>query len=81
LAFYTFLYNQKTGNYPASSSIYSLVNLNEGLFELQANGMTQEGLMELFPLFVQELIAQIYDKNEPFEHQPAVYKSWCQYCE
>jgi ATP-dependent helicase/nuclease subunit B len=81
LAFYTFLYHQKTGNYPTCSSIYSLVNLNEGLFELQANEMTQEELMELFPSFVQGLISEIYDKNKPFAHQPAAYRSWCQYCE
>lgn len=81
LAFYTYLYHQKTGTYPYCSSIYSLVNLNQGLFELQASGMTQEELMDLFPLFIQELVAEIYDKNQPFEHQSLGFKSWCQYCE
>lgn len=81
LAFYTYLYHQKTGSYPSCSSIYSLVNLNQGLFELQANAMTQEELMSLFPLFIQELVAEIYDTEQPFEHRPAPFKSWCQYCE
>jgi len=81
LAFYTYLYHQRTGQYPSCSSIYSLVNLTQGLFELQASEMTQEELMELFPQFIQELVAEIYDRNEPFEHQSTGFKSWCQYCE
>ncbi|MEY4603323.1 MAG: hypothetical protein RIT43_615 [Bacteroidota bacterium] len=81
LAFYTFLFRQKTGVLPESACIYSLVNLNEGLFAFEASGMDQEQLMDLFPQFIEELLTAMYQSDVPFEHQVLGLKSWCQYCE
>lgn len=81
LAFYTYLFRQKMGVLPNSACIYSLVNLNEGLFAFEAAGMDQQELMELFPKFVEELLTEIYKSDTPFEHQVLGQRSWCQYCE
>lgn len=80
LALYTYLYHQRTGNYPACSSVFSLINIKEGLFEFEANGMSIEEVMQLFPKFVEELLNEMYDTKLPFQHQIANYRNWCQYC-
>jgi len=69
------------GVLPNSACIYSLVNLNEGLFAFEAAGMDQQQLMELFPKFIEELLTEIYKSDTPFEHQVLGLRSWCQYCE
>jgi ATP-dependent helicase/nuclease subunit B len=81
LAFYTYLFHQKMEMLPDCACIYSLVNLNQELFTLEAKDMDQKSLMDLFPGLIQELLIQIYDTNNRFEHQVLGQKSWCQYCE
>jgi ATP-dependent exoDNAse (exonuclease V) beta subunit len=81
LTFYNYLFHQKTGIYPTSSSIYSLVNLDKGPLSLKTDDLSQEELTALFPLFAQELLNEIFDLETPFEHQSNGFRSWCQYCE
>jgi ATP-dependent helicase/nuclease subunit B len=81
LSFYSYLYHQKTGTYPYSSSIHSLVNLDKGPLSLQTDDLSQEELLGLFPLFIRDVINEIYDIEVPFEHQSNGNRSWCQHCE
>ncbi len=81
LAMYCYLYRANMGKLPDETGIFSLVNIAKGLFPLQSNSHSVEEIMNVFPLFVQQLVEEIYDETIPFEHQVKGMKSFCLYCD
>jgi hypothetical protein len=80
LVMYSYLYHDKFGSYPDEVSIYSLVNIQDGLFPLQGD-LTIEESAELFPEFVRQVVDELFDPEVPFEHIPGQFVSFCKYCE
>jgi len=80
LVMYSYLYHDRFGKYPDEVSIYSLVNIHDGLFPLQGE-LTIEECAAVFPEFVRQVVDELFDPEIPFEHQPAQYISFCKYCE
>lgn len=79
LLMYNFLYFGKYQRYPQQTGIISLVNIKEGPFYLK-NTLTRDlpSLMELFEQALIEIIAEIYDTAQPFEHN--IKSLYCKYC-
>ena len=69
LILYCYLYQQNFGKLPAEASIYSLVNISEGTFALNAKDLSMEEILEKFPLFIQQVFEKIYDQEIQFEHK------------
>jgi RecB family exonuclease len=80
LVMYSYLYKDRFGSYPDEVSIYSLVNLHQGLFPLQGN-LTIEESAQLFPEFLRQVVDDMFDPEIPFEHMPGQFVSFCKYCE
>ena len=80
LVMYSYLYHDRFGKYPDEVSIYSLVNIHDGLFPLQGE-LTIEECAALFPEFVRQVVDTLFDPEIPFEHVPAQFVSFCKYCE
>ena len=80
LVMYSYLYHNKFGSYPDEVSIYSLVNIQDGLFPLQGDLSIEESA-ELFPEFVRQVVDELFDPEVPFEHVPGQFVSFCKYCE
>ncbi len=80
LVMYSFLYHDRFGKYPDEVSIYSLVNIHDGLFPLQGE-LTIEECAALFPEFVRQVVDELFDPEIPFEHMPGQFISFCKYCE
>jgi ATP-dependent exoDNAse (exonuclease V) beta subunit len=80
LVMYSYLYHDRFGKYPDEVSIYSLVNIHDGLFPLQGE-LTIEECAALFPEFVRQVVDELFDPEIPFEHKAAQFISFCKYCE
>jgi hypothetical protein len=81
LIMYCYLYKENFGELPAEASIYSLINISEGTFPLQSKKQTVAEIVELFPLFIQQLFEEIYNEEIPFEHKVKGQMSYCLYCD
>ena len=78
---YNYLYKGKYPNkpYPEKTGVISLINVTDGPFYLE-NKLTpdMDSLMELYELALIRIITDIYDPDQPFEHNPA--SKFCGYC-
>ena len=78
---YNYLYKGKYPNkpYPQRTGVISLINVNDGPFYLE-NKLTNDmdSLMELYELALTKIITDIYDPEQPFEHNPS--SKFCSYC-
>jgi RecB family exonuclease len=81
LAMYCFLYRANMGKLPDMAGIFSLVNISQGLFPLNGKTKSVEEIMDVFPLFVKQVLEEIYDESVAFEHQVKGQKSFCIYCD
>jgi hypothetical protein len=80
LVMYSYLYHDRFGSYPDEVSIYSLVNIRDGLFPLHG-ALSIEESAQLFPEFVRQVVDELFDPEVPFEHIPGQFVSFCKYCE
>ncbi|MEY3236173.1 MAG: hypothetical protein RI883_274 [Bacteroidota bacterium] len=81
LALYCYLFRENFGELPEQASIYSLINIKDGIFPLSSKTSTVEEVINLFPDFVVQLCEQIYNKDMPFTHDTKAQFNYCLYCD
>jgi len=67
LLIYAHLFKKNFGIVPDQACIYSLVNVKEGLFPLSSE-LSLNDLIGLIPEFLQELLLDMYNTDQPFSH-------------
>jgi CRISPR/Cas system-associated exonuclease Cas4 (RecB family) len=78
LAFYGLLFEKKFGFLPNDTAIYSLVNIQEGLFKLNSENLTLSEIINLLPELIQQLMTELYDSEQLIEH--STDNKYCQFC-
>jgi hypothetical protein len=69
------------GVLPYQAGIYSLINISDGIFPFEGKNKTNEELLELFERFIEQVINEIYNVDQPFVHEQTGMKNWCLYCD
>jgi CRISPR/Cas system-associated exonuclease Cas4 (RecB family) len=78
LAIYGLLFEKKFGFLPHDTAVYSLVNIQEGLFKLNSESFTLKEIVDLLPKLLQQVITELYDTEERIEHNSD--SKYCQFC-
>ena len=78
LAIYALLFEKKFGFLPHDTAVYSLVNIQEGLFTLNSKSLSLKEIVNLLPELLQQIIIELYESEEPIEHNPD--HKYCQFC-
>jgi ATP-dependent exoDNAse (exonuclease V) beta subunit len=78
LAIYGLLFEKKFGFLPHDTAVYSLVNIQEGLFKLNSESLTLKEIVDLLPELLQQVITELYDIEERIEHNSD--SKYCQFC-
>lgn len=78
LAFYGLLFEKKFGFIPHNTSIYSLVNIQDGLFNLKSDSLSLKEIINLLPELIQQLMIELYDSDQLIEH--SLENKYCQFC-
>jgi CRISPR/Cas system-associated exonuclease Cas4 (RecB family) len=78
LAIYGLLFEKKFGFLPHDTAVYSLVNIQEGLFKLNSESLTLKEIVDLLPKLLQQVITELYDTEERIEHNSD--SKYCQFC-
>jgi RecB family exonuclease len=82
LTWYSYLYQQQFGVLPTEAAIYSMVNISESPLVLKSQEKTLQEIVDLFPAFIEEVFADLYEVEKPFEHLGNdFFVSFCAYCE
>lgn len=78
LCLYSMLFKSQYGHLPSEARIQSLIN-NKDEFALRFDKRTDlNEVPEIFQEGIQILITQLFDENQPFEHNPD--SKYCQFC-
>lgn len=81
MTMYSYLYRSEFNFLPSEVALYSMIKLKDGIFSLNGGDKcTLEEITDSFPLFLESLLAEMYDVSIPFEHEKA-WTSYCLYCE
>jgi ATP-dependent exoDNAse (exonuclease V) beta subunit len=81
MAMYSYLYRSAFNSLPGEVALYSFIKLKDGFFALNGGGKsTLEKITDSFPLFLEQLLNEMYDVSIPFEHEK-IWNSYCLYCE
>jgi CRISPR/Cas system-associated exonuclease Cas4 (RecB family) len=78
LAFYGLLFEKKFGFIPHNTAIYSLVNIQDGLFNLKSDSLSLKEIIHLLPELIQQLMTELYDEDQLIEHSSE--NKYCQFC-
>ena len=78
LAFYGLLFEKKFGFIPHNTAIYSLVNIQDGLFNLKSDSLSLKEIINLLPELIQQLMTELYDGDQLIEHSSE--NKYCQFC-
>lgn len=78
LAIYALLFEKKFGFLPHDTAVYSLVNIQEGLFTLNSKSLSLKEIVNLLPELLQQIIIELYESEEPIEHNSD--HKYCQFC-
>lgn len=78
LAVYGLLFEKKYGFLPNDTAIYSLVNIQNGLFKLNSETLSLQEIVALLPKLIQQIINELYDTNEPIKH--TIDSKYCPFC-
>ena len=78
LAFYGLLFEKKFGFIPHNTAIYSLVNTQDGLFNLKSDSLSLKEIINLLPELIQQLMTELYDGDQLIEHSSE--NKYCQFC-
>ncbi|MBP6089616.1 MAG: PD-(D/E)XK nuclease family protein [Crocinitomicaceae bacterium] len=82
LTWYSYLYQQQFGVLPDEATIYSMVNIAESPLILNSKDKSLQDIVALFPQFIEEVFADLYAVEKPFEHLGNdFFGSYCAYCE
>jgi ATP-dependent helicase/nuclease subunit B len=80
LAMYSYIYREKFGRIPDEVGLISLINVSKGLITLRdKGGIGLDEITDRFPVFLQELLTEMYDQGLLFEHTKERYH-YCNYC-
>jgi CRISPR/Cas system-associated exonuclease Cas4 (RecB family) len=77
LSLYCLFFKDQYGTMPDEAKITSLINVNED-FNLSVKNGTLSDMVPVVHELLSEILAQLFDTNQPFEHQPD--SDYCQYC-
>lgn len=82
LAMYCYLYFKTENILPTAAGLISLPNIRKGFISLEPTDHDIQELIELFPIWISELLEEMYDTSIPFSHQGDMNKehSYCKYC-
>jgi RecB family exonuclease len=78
LALYCLMFQKKYGYLPEEASIYSLVNVNDGLFSLYSDKLSIQEIVNLVPQLLEQIIQEMYDPEVMIEHDSDA--KYCQFC-
>jgi RecB family exonuclease len=78
MTMYSYLYQSAFNKLPGEVALFSLIKLKDGLFTLK--GSPLQDITDAFPLFLEELLNELYDEEIPFTHVGG-WSSYCTYCE
>ena len=78
LALYCLFFKKSFGHLPSEALIYSLTDVTKIDYRLDFEGNTIEGICDLFEQFLQDVLTDIFDTDEPFEHSSK--SLYCNYC-
>ena len=79
LAMYALFLKENHGDYPAEASIFSLTDVNQLSYPLSSNSHNIENICNLFKEFLEQLLGEIFDSEQSFEHNEE--SKYCNYCE
>jgi len=77
LALYCMFFKDKYGVLPDEAKISSLINVNED-FNLSVKNGELADIVPIVHELLSEILAQLFDKSQAFEHDPD--SAYCQYC-
>jgi ATP-dependent helicase/nuclease subunit B len=77
LSLYCLFFKDQYGTMPDEAKITSLINVNED-FNLSVKNGALSDMVPIVHDLLSEILAQLFDANQPFEHQPD--SDYCQYC-
>ncbi len=80
LFFYNFLFLRNEGYLPEMTEIVSFISGGDTHFPMQTGTYTLNELMELFPEMIANILSDLYDTEQPFEHIERGAFSFCMYC-
>jgi len=80
LMVYNFLYFKEYGIVPYESAIISFVKLHDSPFSIQPGKYSMQEVVDHFPEVMRLLLEEIYDPEQPFEHNTDAYVNYCAYC-
>ena len=78
LATYAYLFRENYNMLPSSMGIYAIQRKANAFFSLDTQALSMQEFMEDFHVLMQEIITQIFDQSEPFEHNAD--SNFCAYC-
>ncbi len=79
LAMYALFLKENYGYYPAETSIFSLTDVKQLSYPLFSKSHKIEDICNLFKKFLEELLEDIFDSEQSFEHNED--SKYCNYCE
>jgi hypothetical protein len=81
LGFYCYLFEKNFNFLPSDAAIISLINNSQSPVKMDSEFMNIKEMVSIFPKFMEELIMDIYDVNNPFHHVQSYEVSYCKYCD
>ncbi len=81
LLMYSYLYKMNYGVLPDEVGIYSFVKNKAGLFSFTIKNQEMSHFVDEFPKIVGLILEDIYNPEIGFEHNSALYFSYCKYCD
>ena len=79
LTLYALFLKENQGFYPAETSIFSLTDVQNMSYVLNSKTKRLEEICDLFKVFLEKLLEEIFDEQRAFEHNDD--SKFCNYCE
>ena len=79
LTLYALFLKENLGFYPAETSIFSLTDVQNMSYVLNSKTKSLEEICDLFKVFLEKLLEEIFDEHQAFEHNED--SKYCNYCE
>jgi hypothetical protein len=76
---YALFLKEGHGYYPAEASIFSLTDVKQLSYPLSSQSHNMEDICNLFKGFLEQLLGEIFDSEQSFEHNEE--SKYCNYCE
>jgi hypothetical protein len=70
---------ENRGFYPAETSIFSLTDVQNMSYVLNSKTKRLEEICDLFKVFLEKLLEEIFDEHQSFEHNDD--SKYCYYCD